>query len=158
MEKFETHSGKAALLKRENIDTDQIIPKEYLKSIKRTGFDKGLFAYWRFDDQGNLKDDFALNQPKNLGATILLVGNNFGCGSSREHAVWALQQFGFKVIIAPTKEQNGQVIPGFADIFRSNSGKNGLLLIELAADSYEQLVQAFQKSMGTLNIDLPNKS
>jgi len=128
MEKFKTLKSLVAPLNRSNIDTDAIIPKQYLKSIKRTGFGKYLFDEWRYLDAGDLttdcsqrklNPDFELNQPEFKGAEILLTGENFGCGSSREHAVWALKDYGFKVVIAPS----------FADIFYSNCFKNGMLPI-----------------------------
>jgi len=125
MEKFVTHTGRAVPLRRSNVDTDQIIPAVYLKRITRDGFEDGLFAAWRADP------DFVLNQSRYAGATILVAGREFGTGSSREHAVWALQNSGFKVIISPR----------FADIFRGNSLKGGLLTIELGEDVVEQLWQ-----------------
>src|SRR6201990_22457 len=101
MEKFTVHTGLVAPLDRSNIDTDAIIPKQFLKSIKRTGFEDGLFFDWRYLPDGKVNNEFTLNQPVNKGVTILVARNNFGCGSSREHAVWALAQYGFKVVIAP---------------------------------------------------------
>jgi 3-isopropylmalate/(R)-2-methylmalate dehydratase small subunit len=115
MEKFQTHTGRVVPLRRSNVDTDQIIPAVYLKRITRDGFEDGLFAAWRKDPE------FVLNQPRYEGATILVAGPEFGTGSSREHAVWALQNYGFRVVISPR----------FADIFRGNSLKGGLLTIEL---------------------------
>lgn len=111
MEKFTVHEGTAAPLRHSNVDTDQIIPAEYLKRITRSGFEDGLFAAWRGDP------DFVLNRPEHEGVTVLIAGPDFGTGSSREHAVWALQDYGFRVVISSR----------FADIFRSNAGKNGLL-------------------------------
>jgi len=111
MEKFSVHEGTAAPLRHSNVDTDQIIPAEYLKRISRSGFEDGLFAAWRRDP------DFVLNQPHHADVSVLVAGPDFGTGSSREHAVWALQNYGFKVVISAR----------FADIFRSNAGKNGLL-------------------------------
>ena len=125
MDKFVTHTGRVLPLRRSNVDTDQIIPAEYLKRITRDGFEDGLFAAWRVDP------DFVLNQPQYEGATILVAGPEFGTGSSREHAVWALQNYGFKVIISPR----------FADIFRGNSLKGGLLTISLDEAVVEQLWQ-----------------
>jgi len=122
MERFVRHTGTAAPLRRSNVDTDQIIPAEYLKRVTRTGFEDGLFAAWRKDP------DFVLNRTQHAGASILIAGPDFGTGSSREHAVWALQDFGFAVVIAPR----------FGDIFRGNSGKAGLL----AAQVDEKVVQA----------------
>ncbi len=121
MEPFRQHRGTVAPLLRENIDTDQIIPKQHLKSIERTGFGAHLFSGWRFHGDGTHRRDFVLNQEHYQSASILVAGKNFGCGSSREHAAWALSEFGFRAIIAPS----------YADIFRTNAGNNGLLLIEL---------------------------
>src|SRR3989338_1077257 len=131
MEAFKSHRGIIATLDRSNVDTDQIIPKQFLKSIKRTGFEHNLFYDWRFLPDGKPNPAFELNQDSFKNASILVTRNNFGCGSSREHAVWAIQQYGFKAVIAPWKEINGSRIPAFADIFRSNSTKNGLLTVEL---------------------------
>lgn len=149
MQPFKTHTGIVSLLDRGNIDTDQIISKEFLKSIKKTGFGEHLFHHWRYQEDGKPKADFGLNHPATQGASILLTGNNFGCGSSREHAVWAVLQFGFKVVIAPRKENGGNVIPGFADIFKNNSTKNGLLLIELSEEENEKLKKIIRDKPGT---------
>ncbi len=121
MQSFVSHAGRALPLRRSNVDTDQIIPAVYLKRVTRSGFEDGLFAAWRQDP------DFVLSQPQYAGATILVAGQDFGTGSSREHAVWALQDYGFKAVISPR----------FADIFRSNSLKGGLLTVELPADVVE---------------------
>jgi 3-isopropylmalate/(R)-2-methylmalate dehydratase small subunit len=132
MEKFVRQEGLVAPMDRANVDTDAVIPKQYLKSIKRTGYGPNLFDEWRYLDHGEpgmdhskrpLNPDFVLNQPRYRGATVLLARENFGCGSSREHAPWALLQYGFQAVIAPS----------FADIFYNNSLKNGLLLIKLDA-------------------------
>jgi 3-isopropylmalate/(R)-2-methylmalate dehydratase small subunit len=123
MEPFTSHSGVAVPLRRSNVDTDQIIPAEYLKRISRTGFADGLFAAWRKDD------DFVLNDPRYDGATILVAGHDFGTGSSREHAVWALQDYGFRAVISPR----------FGDIFRSNATKSGMLPVVLDAADVEHL-------------------
>ena len=123
MDAFTTHTGTAVPLQRSNVDTDQIIPAEYLKRITRTGFEDGLFASWRKDP------DVVFNQPHHAGATILVAGPDFGTGSSREHAVWALQNYGFKVVISSR----------FADIFRGNSGKGGLLTAEVPQETVEKL-------------------
>jgi 3-isopropylmalate/(R)-2-methylmalate dehydratase small subunit len=123
MEKFITHTGTAVPLRRSNVDTDQIIPAVYLKRVTRTGFEDGLFSAWREDPA------FILNDPAYTGATILVAGPEFGTGSSREHAVWALRDWGFRVVIAPR----------FGDIFRGNSLKQGLLTIELPVDAVEAL-------------------
>ena len=126
MEPFTTHTGRAVPLDRADVDTDQIVPAEHLKRIERTGFGPFLFAEWRKDP------DFVLNRPEHRGATILLAGPNFGSGSSREHAVWALEDAGFRVVIAP----------GFADIFRNNCSKIGLLAVELPSESVRALMDA----------------
>ncbi len=123
MDKFTTHTGHVAPLRRSNVDTDQIIPAVYLKRVTKTGFEDGLFAEWREDEK------FLLNQPEYRKATILVTGTEFGTGSSREHAVWALKDYGFKAVIAPR----------FGDIFRGNSLKNGLLTVELPEAAVEEL-------------------
>jgi 3-isopropylmalate/(R)-2-methylmalate dehydratase small subunit len=137
MDKFETFTGIVCAVDRANIDTDALIPKEHLKSIKRTGFGSALFSDWRYNDDGSDKSDFVLNQPKTKGASILIGRNNFGCGSSREHAVWAVAQQGFKVVIAPIEGD----IPGFADIFRNNCAKNGVLTIQLSSVEVDQIFE-----------------
>jgi 3-isopropylmalate/(R)-2-methylmalate dehydratase small subunit len=123
MEPFVTHTGRVVPLRRSNVDTDQIIPAVYLRRVSRSGFEDGLFVSWRQDP------DFVLNRPERAGATILVAGPDFGTGSSREHAVWALQNYGFTVVISPR----------FADIFRGNSLKGGLLTVELPAEQVEQI-------------------
>src|SRR5437588_3992770 len=123
MDKFTTHTGRAVPLRRSNVDTDQIIPAVYLKRVTRTGFEDGLFAAWRADE------DFVLNRPEYAGATILVAGTDFGTGSSREHAVWALQNYGFRAVISSR----------FADIFRGNSLKNGLLTVVLPQETVDRL-------------------
>lgn len=123
------HTGIAAPLDRVNVDTDAIIPKQFLKRIERTGFGQFLFYDWRFDEHGELRPDFVLNEERFKGASILLARDNFGCGSSREHAPWALLDYGFRVIIAPS----------FADIFYNNCFKNGILPIPLPAADVDQL-------------------
>jgi 3-isopropylmalate/(R)-2-methylmalate dehydratase small subunit len=155
MEKFTLHAGLVAPLDRENVDTDAIIPKQFLKSIHRTGFGPNLFDAWRYLDPGEPgqdpasrkpNPDFVLNQPRFRGATILIARKNFGCGSSREHAPWALQQFGFRAIIAPS----------YADIFFNNCFKNGLLPIVLPDFHLDHLFQEVAANMGyRLQIDLP---
>lgn len=135
MEAFETFKGVVCAVDRANIDTDALIPKEYLKSIKRTGFGDALFSDWRYNADGSDNPDFILNHPKTKGASILIGRNNFGCGSSREHAVWAVAQYGFKVVIAP-KEHD---IPAFADIFRNNCTKNGVLTVQLSNEEVEKI-------------------
>jgi len=111
MKAFTKHTGTLAIINRENIDTDQIISKEHLKSIKKTGYEKALFSDWRYDDEGKPNPSFELNWPQYAKATILVTGNNFGCGSSREHAVWAIIQYGFAAVIAPRITHN-RIIPG----------------------------------------------
>ncbi len=137
MEKFETFTGIVCAVDRANIDTDALIPKEHLKSIKRTGFGPALFSDWRYNDDGSENTAFILNQPKTQGASILVGRNNFGCGSSREHAVWAVAQQGFKVVIAPTEGD----IPGFADIFRNNCAKNGILTVQLSSEQVDRIFE-----------------
>ena len=155
MEKFTLHAGLVAPLDRENVDTDAIIPKQFLKSIHRTGFGPNLFDAWRYLDPGEPgqdpasrkpNPDFVLNQPRYRGASILLARKNFGCGSSREHAPWALQQYGFRAIVAPS----------FADIFHNNCYKNGLLPIVLPDFHLDHLFQEVAAHNGyRLAIDLP---
>ena len=155
MQAFTTHKGLVAPLDRANVDTDAIIPKQFLKSIKRTGFGPNLFDEWRYLDQGEpgqdcsrrpINPDFVLNQPRYKGASILLARRNFGCGSSREHAPWALQDFGFRAVIAPS----------FADIFYNNCFKNGLLPLVLTEEQVEGLFKAVEAKEGfELSIDLP---
>jgi 3-isopropylmalate/(R)-2-methylmalate dehydratase small subunit len=133
MQPFTTHTGIAAPLDRKNVDTDMIIPKQFLKKIERTGFGKHLFHEMRYLDYDGTKEnpDFVLNQKSYRKATVLIARENFGCGSSREHAPWALSDYGFKVIIAPS----------FADIFYNNSFKNGILLVRLSSNEVDQLFQ-----------------
>jgi 3-isopropylmalate/(R)-2-methylmalate dehydratase small subunit len=148
MEPFKTHRGVLATLDAANVDTDQIIAKQFLKSIKRTGFGEHLFHDWRYTHDGSLHTGFSLNRPEFRGASILVARNNFGCGSSREHAVWAVHQYGFKAVIAPRKDQEGHRIPAFADIFRNNSAKNGLLTIELSEPEVEAIFRAVDRFPG----------
>ncbi|MEC5409162.1 3-isopropylmalate dehydratase small subunit [Paraburkholderia sp. MPAMCS5] len=155
MDKFIVHTGVVAPLDRENVDTDAIIPKQFLKSIKRTGFGPNAFDEWRYLDHGEpgqdntkrpLNPDFVLNQPRYQGASVLLARKNFGCGSSREHAPWALQQYGFRAIIAPS----------FADIFYNNCFKNGLLPIVLSEQQVDHLFNetyAFNGFQLTIDLD-----
>jgi len=155
MDKFTQHAGVVAPLDRENVDTDAIIPKQFLKSIHRSGFGPNLFDAWRYLDTGEPgmdpatrkpNPDFVLNQPRYQGASILLARKNFGCGSSREHAPWALQQFGFRALIAPS----------YADIFFNNCFKNGLLPIVLPDFHLDHLFQEVAAHVGyRLAIDLP---
>ncbi len=137
MDKFETFTGVVCAVDRANIDTDALIPKEHLKSIKRTGFGSALFSDWRYNDDGSDNAEFILNQPKTQGASILVGRTNFGCGSSREHAVWAVVQQGFKVVIAPIEGD----IPGFADIFRNNCAKNGILTVQLSSEQVDRIFE-----------------
>jgi 3-isopropylmalate/(R)-2-methylmalate dehydratase small subunit len=148
MQAFTTHSGLVCAMDRANVDTDQIIPKQFLKRIERTGYGPFLFFDWRYLPDGKTDDPaFELNQPKNAGATVLLARRNFGCGSSREHAVWAIENFGFRVVIAPT----------FADIFYNNCSKNGVLPIRLSEEQVEDLFQRANKHAGyQLHVDLHN--
>ena len=144
MEKFKTLKGIAAPLPMINVDTDMIIPKQFLKTIKRSGLGKNLFHELRFDIQGNIKNDFVLNWDPYKKATILIAGDNFGCGSSREHAPWSLLDFGFKCIIAPS----------FADIFYNNCFKNGILPIRLDQEKVNILMtEAKNKNQLTINLD-----
>ena len=131
MEPFRTLTSLAMPLDRANVDTDQIIPKQFLKRIERTGYGDFLFFDWRQTPAGEPVADFVLNDPKYKGAQILVAGKNFGCGSSREHAAWALSDYGFRAVIAPT----------FADIFYSNAGKNGIVLVKLSEEQVDQLLK-----------------
>jgi 3-isopropylmalate/(R)-2-methylmalate dehydratase small subunit len=142
MEAFTTHTGRAMPLRRSNVDTDQIIPAVWLKQVSRTGFEKGLFSAWREDPS------FVLNDPAYEGASVLVTGPDFGTGSSREHAVWALQQYGFRAVIAPR----------FGDIFRNNSTKMGLLPVILPAETVEALQDAVEHDPATeITVDLENR-
>ncbi len=152
MQSFKSHRGKVAILNRANIDTDQMIAKQFLKSIKRTGYGESLFFDWRYLPDGKDNPDFILNAPRYKNVSILVTGNNFGCGSSREHAVWAMVQYGFEVVIAP---QRGD-IPAFADIFYNNSIKNGLLCISLGEKEIEEIFQMVERYVGleaTVNLE-----
>ncbi len=158
MDQFTLHTGLVAPLDRENVDTDAIIPKQFLKSIARTGFGENLFDEWRYKDVGQpgqdnskrpLNPDFVLNQARYQGASVLLARDNFGCGSSREHAPWALQQYGFRAVIAPS----------FADIFFNNCYKNGLLPIVLKEKEVDQLFDMTKAHVGfEVTIDLPEQT
>ena len=149
MEAFKEHVGLVVPLDRINVDTDQIIPKQFLKRIERTGFGEFLFYDWRYLENGEPNPSFVLNEPRYRSASILIAGVNFGCGSSREHAPWALQQYGFKAILAPS----------FADIFRNNCYKNGILPITLPADVIADLSDAARATEGyRLMIDLETQS
>jgi 3-isopropylmalate/(R)-2-methylmalate dehydratase small subunit len=145
-----------AVLDRANVDTDQIIPKQFLKSIARTGFGAHLFHDWRYLPDGRPNPEFPLNHPRFKGASILVARNNFGCGSSREHAVWAIQQDGFQAVIAPWQQRGETRVPGFADIFRNNSAKNALLTVELSEAEVEEIVQLVERFPGleaTVDLD-----
>ena len=157
MEAFVTHRGLAAPLDRANVDTDQIIPKQFLKAIGRTGFGDNLFDAWRYLDEGaigktpnerELNPNFVLNAPRYQGASVLLARDNFGCGSSREHAVWALMEHGFRCVIAPS----------FADIFLTNSFNNGLLPITLPGDMVDDLFARVAAGELWLTVDLRAQS
>jgi 3-isopropylmalate/(R)-2-methylmalate dehydratase small subunit len=149
VEKFVRHTGKAVAIDLANIDTDQIIPKQFLKRIERTGYGEFLFYDWRFTLSGKVIEDFILNRAESTGASILIAGENFGCGSSREHAPWSLLDYGIRVIIAPS----------FADIFYNNSLKTGLLPIRLSAESVELLSKrANSTSPYSLSVDLTTTS
>ena len=143
MDKFTTHTGVGVPLRRSNVDTDQIIPAEYLKSVTRTGFEAGLFAAWRKDET------FILNNPLYAAGTVLVAGPDFGTGSSREHAVWALMNYGFRVVIASR----------FADIFRGNSGKQGLLTAQAAQGDVELIWKLLESEPGTeVTVDLQSRT
>ena len=146
MKSFRQHTGLVAPLERANVDTDQIIPKQFLKRIERTGFGQFLFYDWRFLPDGQPNPDFVLNEPRYRGASILVADKNFGCGSSREHAPWALGEYGFRVIIAPS----------FADIFANNCFKNGMLPITL--DVEDIMLRAKENEGYQLTIDLERQS
>ncbi|RIA47735.1 3-isopropylmalate dehydratase small subunit [Dichotomicrobium thermohalophilum] len=149
MEKFTTLTGVPAPLPMINVDTDMIIPKQFLKTIKRTGLGKHLFHEMRFDENGNENPDFVLNKPAYRNAKILIAGDNFGCGSSREHAPWALLDFGIRCIIAPS----------FADIFYNNCFKNGILPIRLPQEDIDKLLDdASRGANATLTVDLENQT
>jgi len=141
MQAFRQHTGRVVPLDRVNVDTDQIIPKQFLKRIERTGFGEFVFYDWRFSGDGKKKPDFVLHEPRYAKATVLVAGRNFGCGSSREHAVWALADYGFRVVIAPS----------FGDIFANNSLKNGLLTIQLTD---EQVAEIMRRSRDRENYGL----
>ena len=143
MDKFTTHTGVGVPLRRSNVDTDQIIPAVYLKRVTRTGFEDGLFAAWRKDP------DFVANRPEHAGASVLVAGPDFGTGSSREHAVWALMDYGFRVVVSSR----------FADIFRGNSGKAGLLAAQVTQDTVEQLWKLIEEDPATqVVVDLKERS
>ena len=149
MQSFIRHTGRTVALPRANVDTDQIIPKQFLKSIERSGFGRFLFNDWRYLADGSPNPAFELNRPEAQGATVLLTGGNFGCGSSREHAPWALADFGFRAIIAPS----------FADIFFGNCCQNGLLPVALSESAVAELLRRHEAVSGyEVNIDLDFQS
>ena len=149
MKPFEKFSSSLVPLPQENVDTDQIIPARFLKTTVRTGLGKSLFYDWRYDESGNPKPGFILNKPEVAGAEILLAGDNFGCGSSREHAPWALADYGFRALISTT----------FADIFRNNCLKNGILPIIVDKDTHSRLFQLIEKDPQVgVTVDLNNQS
>jgi 3-isopropylmalate/(R)-2-methylmalate dehydratase small subunit len=148
MKSLRTVTGRVAVLDRPDVDTDQIIPKQYLKRIERTGYGEFLFQDWRFDEDGNERAGFELNRPEFRNAAILLAGRNFGCGSSREHAAWALQDYGFDAVVAPS----------FGDIFRTNAGKIGMLAITLPDDEVERLMESVDLDTGSeMTVDLERR-
>jgi len=148
MAEFKRFKGKAVVLNRANVDTDQIIPKQFLKRIERTGFGKFLFYDWRYHPNGEVNSEFELNRPDNKGGTILITNENFGCGSSREHAPWALLDYGFKVIIAPS----------FADIFYQNCLKNGMLPIPLTENEIQYLLKKGEEQSFSLEVNLEEQT
>lgn len=148
MEPITVYTGKVAPLDRVNVDTDQIIPKQFLKRIERSGFGEFLFYDWRYKAPGKLNEEFELNKPENQGTTILVAGDNFGCGSSREHAPWALLDYGFRVIIAPS----------FADIFYNNCMKNGILPVRLEDDKVKQLMEKATDADYELTVNLQDQT
>jgi 3-isopropylmalate/(R)-2-methylmalate dehydratase small subunit len=145
MQPFTVHTGIVVPLARADVDTDQIVPKEFLKRVERSGYGRFLFHDWRFAPDGAPRADFVLNRPAYEGGSILVAGRNFGCGSSREHAAWALQDYGFRAILAPS----------FADIFRENADQNGILTVELSEDTVGSLmVKARDEAPWSLTVDL----
>src|SRR5262249_15638698 len=148
MQPFRTHKGKVAPLERANVDTDQIIPKQFLKRIEKTGFGEFLFYDWRRRSDGSLDPSFVLNQPQFAGASVLVTGKNYGCGSSREHAVWALENYGFRAVVASS----------FADIFANNCVQNGVLTAVLKDEEVAELLRRAQNIPNyELTIDLEKK-
>jgi 3-isopropylmalate/(R)-2-methylmalate dehydratase small subunit len=148
MKPFVATTGRVAVLDRPDVDTDQIIPKQFLKRIERTGYGPFAFYDWRYDEDGAERAEFELNRPQFAGAAVLLAGRNFGCGSSREHAAWALSDYGFGAVIAPS----------FGDIFRTNAGKNGLLAVVLPAEEVDRLMESVDLDNGsTVTVDLERR-
>jgi len=149
MQPFTQHTGLVAVMDRADVDTDQIIPKQFLKRIERSGYETFLFFDWRYNEDGSDNPDFELNRPEVKGASILVARRNFGCGSSREHAVWALENYGFRVVIAPS----------FADIFFNNCFKNGVLPIRLDEAIVDRLFENFRQNTAyKLTVDLENRT
>lgn len=149
MQPFTKHTGLVAVMDRADVDTDQIIPKQFLKRIERSGYERFLFFDWRYNEDGSDNPDFELNRPEVQGASILVARRNFGCGSSREHAVWALENYGFRVVLAPS----------FADIFFNNCFKNGVLPIKLDEATVDQAFENFRQYPGyRLTVDLENRT
>jgi 3-isopropylmalate/(R)-2-methylmalate dehydratase small subunit len=149
MEPFRKLTSRVVPLANENVDTDQIVPARFLKTTTKLGLGKVLFHDWRYDDAGNPRPDFILNQPHVEGAQVLLSGDNFGCGSSREHAPWALADYGFRAIISTS----------FADIFRNNSLKNGILLVEVDRDTHQELFRAVRENPSAeVTLDLEDEA
>ncbi|MGD6816756.1 3-isopropylmalate dehydratase small subunit [Metabacillus sp. 113a] len=148
LQPFRLHKGKAAVMDRDNVDTDQIIPKQFLKRIERTGYGRFAFFDWRYKADGEPDPAFELNQPEFSGATVLIAGENFGCGSSREHAPWALSDYGFRVIIAPS----------FADIFHQNCLKNGMLPVRLEKNRVSQLMDQASRGKCELTVNLADQT
>ena len=145
MDPYKKHTGRAAAMDRANVDTDQIIPKQFLKRIERTGFGQFLFFDWRFHDDGSDNPEFELNMPAAAGSTVLVARRNFGSGSSREHAVWALADYGFRAVIAPS----------FADIFYNNCFKNGVLPVQLTEEEVEEIFSRIAANEGyEITVDL----
>ena len=147
MEQMTIYTGKPVIMDRDHVDTDQIIPKQFLKRIERTGFGRFLFYDWRYEAENVERPDFELNQEENRGATILVAGENFGCGSSREHAPWALGDYGFKVVIASS----------FADIFHQNCLQNGILPITLSKETLAVLKERIRTQKTEITVDLPEQ-
>lgn len=148
MDKYTTFSGLAAILDMANVDTDQIMPKQFLKRVEKAGYGEALFYHWRFRDDGSVNPDFALNQARYQGAEVLVTRENFGSGSSREHAPWALADYGFRALIAPS----------FADIFKNNCLGSGLLTVELPAEVVSQWFERIKENQGyEITVDLANQ-
>ncbi len=149
MEPFIRHTGLLAVMDRVDVDTDQIIPKQFLKRIERTGYEDALFFDWRYRPDGSDNPDFELNWPRYRGASVLVAGRNFGCGSSREHAPWALHDYGFKAIIAPS----------FGDIFRNNCYQNGMLPVQLSDEQVREIMERTKAKEGTqVTVDLARQT